>query len=289
MNKAFRFLAMCVIGVAFATLSVAWAQTYTTLDFPGATSTLLGGGPNPQGTIVGQETTAGVSHGFTYKGGVFKVFDPPGSTLTLPNFIADDGTIGGQFLDASQVTHGFLLYRGHYTIFNVPGAAGTGLSGLNPSGEMTGFTCLKDPTCEAAPYESFTVSNRGVITRFNPPGAISSFASAVNPRGEVVGTYTDNSGVSHGYVLYHGKFVTNNFPDSTFTFNGGVNPQGNIVGFYTDTSNVSHSFLLSDGEYTGFDPPGATFSDAAAINDCGIIVGFYLDSANVVHGYIRMP
>jgi uncharacterized membrane protein len=278
---------MCVIGVAFATLSA--AQTYTTLDFPGAAATLLAGGPNPDGTIVGQETTGGVSHGFIYKAGVFKVFDPPGSTLTLPNFIADDGTIGGQFLDASQVTHGFILYKGHYTTFNAPGAAGTGLSGLNPAGEMTGFACLKDPTCEAAPYESFVVSKQGVITQFNPPGGVSSFASAVNPQSEVVGTYSDNEGVSHGYELYHGKFVSNNFPESTFTFDGGINPQGDIVGFYTDTSNVSHSFLLSHGEYTGFDPPDATFSDAAAINECGIIVGFYFDSANVSHGYIRTP
>jgi uncharacterized membrane protein len=288
-NRIFRFLAMCAIGVASATPSIAWAQTYTTLDFPGATATLLGGGPDPRGTIVGQETTAGVSHGFTYRAGVFRVFDPPGSTLTLPNFIAEDGTIGGQYLDASNVTHGFILYRGHYITFNVPGAAGTGLSGLNPEGEMTGFTCLKDPTCETAPYKSFIVSRQGVITQFNPPDSASSFAAAVNPRGEVVGTYTDSSGVSHGYELCHGKFVSNNFPESTFTFDGGINPQGDIVGFYTDTSNVSHSFLLSHGDYTSFDPPGATFSDAAAINAAGIIVGFYLDSANVAHGYIRTP
>ena len=52
-NKAFRFLAMCVISTAFATLSTAWGQTYKTIDFPGATATLLIGGPNPQGTSVG--------------------------------------------------------------------------------------------------------------------------------------------------------------------------------------------------------------------------------------------
>ncbi|MGB8768954.1 MAG: hypothetical protein WCC92_05025, partial [Candidatus Korobacteraceae bacterium] len=82
---------------------MAWAQTYTTVDFPGATATLLTGGPDSQGTMIGQETTAGVNHGFTLTAwGVFTAFDPPGSIFTIPNFITDDGTIVGQFEDASQ-------------------------------------------------------------------------------------------------------------------------------------------------------------------------------------------
>jgi len=58
--KVFRFLAICTIGAAFATLSIAWAQSYTSVDFPGAAATELIGGPNPQGTSVGAYTlTAG--------------------------------------------------------------------------------------------------------------------------------------------------------------------------------------------------------------------------------------
>jgi hypothetical protein len=289
-NKVFRFLAMCAISVALATLSMAWAQTYKTVDFPGATATLLIGGPNPQGTSVGIEITAGFQHGFILTaGGEFRVIDPPGSALTAPNYIDGEDVVVGNFLDASGVTHGFILYRDHYTTFDVPGALATVLSGIMPSGEMTGFTCLVDPTCEAPPYESFIVSRRGEITSFNPFGAPSSFASGLNPSGTVVGTYTDSGGVTHGYQLYHETFTSNNFPGSIYTFNGGVNPEGEIVGYYTDTSNVSHSFLLNHGVYTSFDPPGATFSDAGGINSSGIIVGFYLDSANVAHGYIRTP
>ncbi len=290
MNKIFRFLAMCAISVAFATLSIAWAQTYTTVDFPGATATFLIGGPNPQGTSVGQEFTAGVGHGFTLTAaGVFTAFDPPGSTFTVPNFISPEGMIVGQFLDASQVTHGFVLYKGQYATFDVPGARATVLSGINPSGEMTGLTCPADPTCETAPYESFTVSPQGVIKSFNPFGAVSSFASSVSPAGTVVGIYTTSSGVTHGYQLYQGSFTSNDFPGSIFTFNGGINATGDIVGSYTDPSHVTHSFLLSKGVYTGFDPPGATLSEASGINPSGVIVGVYVDSANVIHGYIRTP
>jgi hypothetical protein len=289
-NKTYRFLAITAISVALATSFVAWAQSYTTVDFPGATATLLTGGPDAQGTLIGQETTAGVNHGFTLTAqGVFAAFDPPGSIFTIPNFITPDGTIVGQYEDGSNVEHGFILHRGRYTIFDVPGAPASALSSLNPEGEMTGFTCLVDRTCENPPYESFVVSRQGEITSFNPFGAPSSFASVVNLSGELIGTYTDSSGATHGYILRHQTFARNDFPGAILTFNGGLNPQGDIVGLYTDTSNVTHSFLLSDGRYTGFDPPGAVYSDAAAINACGIIVGFYVDSAGVAHGYIRTP
>jgi hypothetical protein len=289
-NKLSRFLQMCAISIACATCSVAWAQTYTTVNFPGATATLLTGGPDRQGTMIGQETTAGINHGFTLTAeGVFTAFDPPGSIFTIPNYLTPDGIIVGQFEDGSQVEHGFILYRGHYTIFDVPGAPASALSSLSPTGELTGFTCLVDRTCENPPYESFIVTSQGRIISFNPFDAPSSFASAVNPSGELVGTYTNSEGVNQGYILQHQTFTSNNFPGAILTFNGGINPEGDIVGLYTDTSNVTHSFLLSHGIYTGFDPPGAIYSDAGAINARGIIVGFYVDSAGVAHGYIRTP
>ena len=64
--KKLLWLLVASIGAAFATLSIASAQTYTSVDFPGAIATTLNGGPNPQGTSVGTETdAAGVIHGFT--------------------------------------------------------------------------------------------------------------------------------------------------------------------------------------------------------------------------------
>jgi hypothetical protein len=67
MIKVFRFWAICSIGVAFATSSIAWAQTYTAVNYPGAALTELIGGPNPQGTSVGGYTltAGGALHGFT--------------------------------------------------------------------------------------------------------------------------------------------------------------------------------------------------------------------------------
>ena len=293
MLKLFRFLALCTISVAFATLSIAWAQTYTKVDFPGATATTLNGGPNPEDTNIGSWTdTGGVTHGFTLKKGVFTSFDPTGSTSTTPNWISPQGVIVGGFLDSSGASHGFILDGGLYTTVNFPGAAGTVLTGLSPSGEMTGFSC-SDPACgttgNPTTNHSFTVSKKGAFTGFDPPGAVSSSASTVNPSGAVVGAYTDSGGVGHGYLLYHGAFTTIDFPGATFTFNGANNPRGDIVGLWTDKGGVNHGFLLSKGVFTSFDFPKAVFTDAAGINPSGIIVGVYVDSANAVHGFIRTP
>ena len=124
MIKAFRFLAICTFSVAFA--SIAWAQTYTQVDYPGATATTLNGGPNPQGTSVGSYTdTSGVIHGFTLTAkGVLTSFDPPGSTLTTPNFISPQGVIVGGYNDASSVSHGFILDGGKYTTAGLPRCSG---------------------------------------------------------------------------------------------------------------------------------------------------------------------
>jgi hypothetical protein len=292
MIKVFRFLAVCTISVAFAS-SIASAQTYKQIDYPGAILTALAGGPNPEGTSVGTwQDTTGVFHGLSVTAkGVFTTFDPPGSTLTTPNFINPQGVIVGEYLDSTFVSHGFILDGGQYTFVNVPGAAGTALTGINPSGEMAGFTCT-DPACgntgNPNTSHSFVESKKGVFTSFDPPGAISSTASTVNPAGAVVGAYTDNAGNGHGYLLDHGTFTTIDFPGAISTFGGGGNAEGGIVGEYVDTAGVAHSFLLSKGVFTSFDPPGTVgFSDAAGINPGGVIVGLYEDSANVFHGFVR--
>ena len=217
---------------------------------------------------------------------LFAAAPPAGSPEALRRVIV------GAYNDASGVSHGFILSGGQYTTLDYPGAPGTTLSGINPSGELSGFYC-SDPACgttgNASTNHSFVVSKKGVFTSFDPPGAVSSQASTVNPSGAVVGAFTDSSGVTHGYLFYRGTFTTIDYPGSIFTFAGGNNPSGDIVGAYTDSGGVTHSFLLSDGTFTSFDPPGSVFSDASGINPGGIIVGIYVDSASVEHGFVRTP
>jgi hypothetical protein len=298
MIKVFRSLAICTISVAFAS-SIASAQTYKQVDYPGAVLTELVGGPNPQGTSVGAwQDTTGVLHGFTFTAkGVFATFDPPGSTFTSPSFISPQEVIVGEYLDSTFVSHGFILDGGQYTFVNVPGAAGTTLSGINPSGEISGFTC-SDPACGqtglANTSHSFVESKKGVFTIFDPPGATSSSASTVNPSGAVVGAYTDTVGeLFHGYLLKNGTYTTIDFPGALYgTFAGGGNPENDIVGLYnyvSCTADCNHAFLLHNGVFTSFDYPGAIFTEATGINPSGVIVGVFEDSSDNVHGFFRTP
>src|SRR5215469_6851615 len=166
MEKIVRLLATCAISAVLLS-AIASAQTFTTVDYPGAAATALAGGPNPQGTSVGFYTdTLGVNHGFTLdRNGVFTPFDPPGSTGTTPNYITPQGTIVGGYLDAGGVSHGFVKSGGSYQTIDFPGANGTQLTGLNPSGEYTGFSCT-DPACAARPFQSVTLSKHGQFTAF---------------------------------------------------------------------------------------------------------------------------
>jgi hypothetical protein len=289
MNKVSRLLAVCAVTLPFAA-SAASAQTYETIDYPGAVGTGLFGGPNPEGTAVGGYVdTAGFLHGFTLQKGVFTSFDPPGSTSTTPNFITPQGTIVGGYVDSGGVSHGFLLNDGNFTTVDFPGAAGTVLSSINPSGEISGESCVV-ASCASGVTHSFIVSKKGVFTSFDPPGATSSSTAVVIPSGAIFGSYTDSGGVGHGYMLSHRTFTTIDYPGAVFTFIGGANAEGDCVGEYVDTSNVGHAFLLSRGVFTSFDPPGAVpFSVGAGINPSGVIVGYFVDAANNLGGYIRTP
>lgn len=297
MIKIFRFLAICTISFAFATLSIAWAHTtYTAVNYPGATATSLNGGPNLEGTSVGSWTDShGVIHGFSVTaGGVFTSFDPPGSTSTIPEFINLQGVIVGNYLDSAGTSHGFVLNHRTYTTVDYPGAPGSELSSINDLGEMSGVYC-SDAACDSsATLHSFVLSRRGIFTSFDPPGATGSLTSTVSLFGAVVGDYDTSEEPTcttecQGYLLFYGHYNTITYPSSTFTFAGGGNIWNSVVGTYVDTSGNVHGFLLSNGDYSSFDYPGAAVTEADGINALGVIVGLYFDSSGNEHGFIRTP
>jgi len=303
--KVFRLLAICGLSIAFS--SVAGAQTYTQVDYPGGCpgNTFLAGGPDPQGTSVGTYfdlATCSIGHGFMLTAkGVFTTFDPPGSIFTAPGFISPQGVVVGSYNDNSpaNVSHGFILDGMKYTVVDAPGAAGTVLVGISPSGEISGFTC-SDPACGnfGAPTtsHSFVISKKGDYTFFDPPGAISSSTSTVSPSGTIVGNYRDTVGeLRHGYLLKNGKYTTIDFPGALYgTFAGGGNPQNDIVGEYNFRAicpaDCNHAFLVHNGVFTSFDYPSATvfITQGTGISPTGVIVGVFGDATGF-HGFIRTP
>ncbi len=282
MVKAFRTLAICLIGVAFTAPSIAWAHTtYTQVDYPGAVLTEIVGGPNLQGTSVGiyNLTAGGANHGFARTAnGTFTAFDVPGAASTTPNFINLEGVIVGSYLDSAGTSHGFVLNRGTYTTVNYPGALGSGVSSINDLGELSGFYC-SDAACDtSATFHSFVRNRSGAFTSFDPPGATGSETSTVSLLGVVAGSYDTAPEPTcttqcDGYLLSRGNYTTITYPGSSFTFAGGANVWNTVVGIYTDSAGNGHGYIWNAGSYASFDYPGASFTEASGINALGVIVG----------------
>ncbi|HUI85392.1 MAG TPA: hypothetical protein VL240_14295 [Candidatus Binatia bacterium] len=192
--------------------------------------------------------------------------------------------------------HGFVLHGSQYSTLDsdYPGALATELSGISPSGEIVGSSCLDDIFCLSPRFKSFIISKKGAFSHFDPPGTDLSVGSEVcniNASGAIVGTYVGTDGVQHIYFLKNGKYTTIDYPGATGTSCGEMNDQGDIVGAYAKEDGVVHSYLLSHGVFTSFDPPGAAClnSEATGTNNAGIIIGAFGDAECNEHGYIRTP
>lgn len=257
--------------------AAAAAQSFTPIDFPGASSTQAWG-INMHGEIVGfyaqPDTTV---HGFRLTGGEFRSIDVPGASNTQAYGINAQGDIVGTYATGG-VTRGFLLAGGRFTTIDPPGSTSSGPSSITSSGEITGLCVVDGITrvfvLKADQYEVFDY-----------PGSSGSSGNGNNARGDVVGIFS-RSGVSRGYVRRSGEFSPLEFPGATATAAFGINSAGEIAGRYRDNANRFHGYLLLNGEYSSFDYPGATLTAGHAISAQGDVVGRYQNSDGINHGYL---
>jgi len=114
------------------------------------------------------------------------------------------------------------------------------------------------------------------------------FAECINDSGQIVGTYIDNSGVSHGYERSGGKFSPLDVPFSGAmgTYPISINNSGEVVGGWADSDGNEHGFTLIGSTYASFDYPGGTQTSASDINSAGDIVGSYLDASGAFEGFL---
>src|SRR5690349_11744241 len=127
-------LAVLTLGPAAAP-----AQTYTTIECPGSSSTEARN-ISDRGEIVGDCDDDAGSHGFLLRHGAFTMIDVPGSTSTTAFGNNNRGDVVGRYTDADDVVHGYLLRHGHFSTIDppdiIPGpeaqprAAAVGIDGL---------------------------------------------------------------------------------------------------------------------------------------------------------------
>ena len=270
--------------VAIATLAISGGLTaqqpapvFTTIDFPGASSTQPWG-INRRGDIIGLYISAdSTHHGFLLSGGRFTSIDFPGASLTEAYGINAQGDIVGTYMTTGTVTHGFVLRDGWFTTIDFPDATYNGPAGINTRGEVEGLYTL------AGVNHGFLLKGTD-FTTVDFPGSTSSGLNGFNERGDLVGNYSA-AGVTYGYVMRNGSFTPIDYPGAAFTGAYGINRSGDVAGRYRDAAGVTHAYLLSGSQFTSFDYPAATFTGADAIADTGDIVGRYTLNG-VTHGFL---
>jgi probable HAF family extracellular repeat protein len=136
--------------------------TFTTLDYPGASSTGASNVNNSGAIVGGYSDASGVSHGFLYEHGTFTTIDAPAAGTA-----SGEGTVA-QSISSNGVIDGYIT--------NGPSNSPSLFGWLLRGGE---FSQLNDPN--AVPGTSFL-------------DGLSSNARYA------AGSYTDTNGATHGYV-----------------------------------------------------------------------------------------
>lgn len=281
------------------------AGVITEFDATGLSSTYVSG-INRKVQIVGNGAhPAGHTnyvHGFLRNpNGNFIHIDPAGpngSQNTVNLAINDSGEISGTYVDvAGGVVHGFLRSpSGVYTVVDEPNAVtnesgqGTFITGINASGEVTGYYNDKNTFV----INGFTRDSSGSFQLFSAPGSgtnfgAGTFASAVNTSGQVTGNFLDDSFVSHPYLLSSAGIMTEfSITAATQTYALSLNDGGTVLGQYTDSNSLQHGFLFSQpANFTFFSVPvpnTGTYPDS--INSAGHITGYYYDVSGAIHGFV---
>ncbi len=205
---------------------------------------------------------------------VFTSFDPPGSVVTFPVGINNNGVIALQYNEADGSAHSAILKDGVYTIIDVPDTAGTLVSAPNMQGQIVlGYWNPPDNFMHTALYTRGTYS-------FLPdvPGQQNTSPSAINARGQISGVaWNGDFVIVHGYIWDGMDYTVYDHPDTDIpqTLGFGINNRGQIVGQYTMQNGEIHGFLKEGNAYTEISFPGAPNTAAFGINDSGEIVGLY--------------
>jgi hypothetical protein len=220
---------------------------------------------------------------------------------TIPFGIVADGSILGEYIDASGVYHGFLRSpSGAITTFDAPGA-GPGQSTF-PSGINSALTIVGSYSDSSSVSHGFLRSPGGSFVTIDAPGAGTGAGQGtgaydINTKGEIAGSYYDSEGTAHGYVRSPGGTFTSFDAPGAGTGSGlgtypaglcGLNDAGAIAGTFNDISNVYQVYLRTPtGAFTDITPPGTVDTLIAGISSNQTVAGFYIDSITL-HGFVSL-
>ena len=220
--------------------------------------------------------------GFTLIDGVFTMYDFPGSKNTFFYALGNDGQAAGHYQDSNGLYHGVVLENGTLRQYDFPGAVQTEIYGISDAtGALTG---------------NF-IDASGVRRGFSgdeiieAPDATATYADFVDDLGNVVGSYVDNEGAYHGYVLIpDGRFITAAIPPNLdYAFVHGINNTGLTVLRFKMKGDIPRSYVNLFDALHELQFPGSVITEGWNINQDGSIVGHYDLADGRRHGFIARP
>jgi len=251
--------------------------TYTQVDGPGATNTVLGT-VNARGVAAGFYYTTDESDetAFTYdiatgQQQMLKV--NPNYHLYASDINVKGAVVGGAVEDENGSSLGFIgkANGGNVRLLTFPGSTGTDAFAINDSGAVVGNYFSPGRTISGYIYQS------GTYASIDPPHSTTSQALSINDDGVVGGNYTDKSGQTHGFTMSGGAFTIYDYPEATGSFVVGVGADGEVVGNWTDNANTQHGFVFVSGAYYTIDKPGASATVITAVSTKGSLVGIFTE------------
>ena len=227
-------------------------SNYTSENFPGSVQTQVTGLNNKGDTAGFYVNAKGTSRGFVEWNGVFASYENPSTPHSAGSVnqllgINNAGTAVGFYNDAAGNAHAYELNQatGQFTAVHVPGKSATA-TGINNAGDVVGFA-----TSTGGSTFSWLL-HAGHLSTLQFPGGSNTQAFGVNDSDQIVGSYTDGSGTSHGFVLSdpmgptsHWQSIDDPTTGATMTVVNGINDAGDLVGFYNDASGNTHGMLAT--------------------------------------------
>ena len=259
------------------------SYAFQTLDYPGASSTIIWG-LDDFGGLAGQYAVAGgTAHAMTWRHGRFQPLEPDklGTYFSAAGGPDDEGTTFGGYADAAGVQHGFVIRRGRFETVDFPGHLNSNVDALD------GFDTILGVYWDADGIYHGMLSRNGNETPINVAGARDTYPLGLNSKGDSVGYWDADGSVTHGYVRRaNGQIATLDVPDAAATVAFGINDRSEVAGYYTDASGALHGFVKTGSQIQRIDVPGAVATIVTALNNCGSLAGEYFDAGGVRHGFL---
>ena len=228
---------------------------YMNENFPGSSQTQVTGINNHDRTVGFWVDGNGNNFGFVDHDGQFtNVVDPKalhaaagGGTFEQLLGINDHDVAVGFYNDANGNAHGFTYDADSksFDAVNVAGFASVTAAAINNQGHIAGFVS------NGGSDEGFIKEGNKTELLMGPKGAVSVMALGINNEDQVVGSFTDATGATHGFLFdeQSHSYTTIDDPNgvkgpTAMTVANGINDKGQVVGFFLDAAGNTDGMLV---------------------------------------------